>query len=1403
MAESQELYNIRFTAENLDKINKEVGKLEDSIIRVSNRASVMGLDKSAQATKKQLEALTNETQVFNQAVKNAKGNTDLQGQALAKYTANVKNIESAYKGLNTQISANANTVKKESSSINEAIRLRDKLIGQSRELEKMAARKESAGVFAKKDIARVREDSKAQNKLAMEVDNLTKQYESGKMTLDQYSKKVEKYKSNIDDGSKKIHDHTVALEKLHRGAWFVEITKRAAMYAAAFGGLYAVTNALRNSVEFLVEFDKAAATLDAVLNLNRDSARNLEQQIVDLGISLGGTVEGLNQAALELARAGVEAENLADATEVVVKMALLTGDTVETSAGAIVTFFTVFGDGAGKAGYSAQQLGDKLAWVANSSKLTTQDIATFSNYALTAAESVGATVDTIGALASAFSRLGLNASTIGTQIRTLFSGLREDSADSQAIFGGLGISQAAFLEKLYKGGKEGEDALVSFGRRLQALSDNDFNKLIQSVDKLYGQSLTNLRTSIGSVVSGLDQIKDSAGALDDSAKVVNTYAKTWERVKNVLGDLAKDVLTPLGDSILDVSNKMLTWLDDSTVSAKEFASALKEVRKQAEPFYKTLEATPTEKLQKSIDYYTTQIAKLKEGGTTKGEDATIKLFEQQIDRLKGKLTVANAEKEKLTKSTTPTEVTGTQPFFERFTKEDAQSIGLMISNLNTLYDLGQKNTDQYDKFANVIRSSLNDELIQTAKYIKSVGDSIDGIDFSNISSLVKGGKLTQATIALKNIAATRQGTTAGTEAARLSDMVQALDKSQKDFVQALLRGSVDMGKIISEGIANTLSSVIIEAIKTGSVDIQKAVSSGATSIGSGLISAGTSAVVATSFAANPYAAIATGAGLMVAGQALSGQKEKFDLEAKTRSAFNNLIDALNNNTDAQLAQARGQTGYEQVRKIGKLSQDIAVRKELNTLFSEAGVTKSRTKLRSFYQGYDAQTATAAQTELYKALQEFGYKGRYAGQYIASINTLSDLEVELANMRNQSIDSLAGFVSSEDEAVIASDALGQAIQKNTALQDANVTSTESFLSLLSDVAKVQAKNNILIEQGLMTEEDANQALLDTLGISQETADAILSVAVSSEDTVSTLLQGMYDVGDSAGDAADKLKSFSDSLKGMVDQAQSLIDQIRGQRGLPGQGLEYYQGRFSQEQATLSSALSAFQGDQTSENLSALQRAFGRYMDIAGQYSQTTLDVLKSSPEAIKIQEMIANTTEQFQGQLMTIDDLMLAQLEIIAANTTALVATIPDTTTTPTPFSTPTKKSHHHGMFASGGYTGEGNKYQPAGIVHKGEYVVPQSMSYLFPSLEGIRKGYANGGGTMPVFPISNNMDYGSGALIAEIRALREENRRMNDKLSNIEATNAATASYTKTTAENPLTSSGLKRTLNRYEGAMA
>jgi lambda family phage tail tape measure protein len=70
-------------------------------------------------------------------------------------------------------------------------------------------------------------------------------------------------------------------------------------------------------------------------------------------------------------------------------------------------------------------------------------------------------------------------------------------------------------------------------------------------------------------------------------------------------------------------------------------------------------------------------------------------------------------------------------------------------------------------------------------------------------------------------------------------------------------------------------------------------------------------------------------------------------------------------------------------------------------------------------------------------------------------------------------------------------------------------------------------------------------------------------------------------------------------------------------------------------------------------------------------------------------------------------------------------------------------------FAEGGYTGRGGKYEPAGIVHRGEYVLPQevvkalglerldALRSMFTNAAPGRGTYASGGIVQPLPSASN------------------------------------------------------------------
>ncbi|UXR90919.1 tape measure protein [Agrobacterium tumefaciens] len=79
-----------------------------------------------------------------------------------------------------------------------------------------------------------------------------------------------------------------------------------------------------------------------------------------------------------------------------------------------------------------------------------------------------------------------------------------------------------------------------------------------------------------------------------------------------------------------------------------------------------------------------------------------------------------------------------------------------------------------------------------------------------------------------------------------------------------------------------------------------------------------------------------------------------------------------------------------------------------------------------------------------------------------------------------------------------------------------------------------------------------------------------------------------------------------------------------------------------------------------------------------------------------------------------------------------------------------------GLYSGGGYTGDGGKYQPAGVVHKGEYVFDQSAVKAAggpAAMEAMRrnlKGYANGGAvgvSVPSVPSLRSMSAQSAGVV--------------------------------------------------------
>ena len=339
----------------------------------------------------------------------------------------------------------------------------------------------------------------------------------------------------------------------------------APVYMMVAQGVNLLQQALGATVQAALEYDNTMRVLSAVTGESTTKTKELTEGVMLLGEAYGGTLADYAETAKELSRAGIDTDELVKATEVTAQLGLITGDTIQSASNAIISYSQVFQKAGGKIVYTTQELGDKLAYMANASRLSTEDIGTLSNYALASSKSIGLTIDAVNALAVSFSNAGNNASTIGTQIRRFTSTLTSNSTAVKEFYASIGVNRQDFMAKLLKS-KSGDisdieasnKAFEEFVRNVQSLSENEYRSAIQGMNILDNQFFNQLRNNGDEIISHLKKsFGDLDGELDKTAVIADGLAKRWERMGNRIVNANESWTAAVGAAITQMSEDIM------------------------------------------------------------------------------------------------------------------------------------------------------------------------------------------------------------------------------------------------------------------------------------------------------------------------------------------------------------------------------------------------------------------------------------------------------------------------------------------------------------------------------------------------------------------------------------------------------------------------------------------------------------------------------------------------------------------------------------------------------------------------------------------------------------------------------------------------------------------------------
>ena len=498
-----------------------------------------------------------------------------------------------------ELSKSASKIEKQLSSSKEKIQKEsiENVAAKEREIAKVNYRWHTTEIKqltkAKADywIHQYKIEKDGAKKLASEQEKHIKYIANLKRKLDEaeYSRQVALLKKKKEDEQKAFSHSAKGDLSNEYGTTLGHKAVTTSQYMAIGAAIYGVTTALKEVTAMSIEYDNALFQNMAVLQLNRQESASLLDSNYDVAISYGVVVEELNKATITLGRAGIAYSNLAEATRVTAQLAKITGDSLDKASEVVSTFtiaYTLASD-------QVHILGNELAYAANASRLSIEDLGTMSNYAIAGAKTLGLTKEAVLALATSFSNIGISASTIGTQIRKFGKLVRDEAKSADKFFGTIGIKQKE-LAKGLKGVNSDEDFL-KFVKRVGDMTDDAYEKATSGMEILTKQFVDSIRISSGTIENHLSKIKDSGDTLEAQARIqALSIEGLWNSAVATVDKAASGIATSIADMFTDrkqieLYTNMLKYLKKDTEAYIKVQTKLKAILdiKPKEPQFNT------------------------------------------------------------------------------------------------------------------------------------------------------------------------------------------------------------------------------------------------------------------------------------------------------------------------------------------------------------------------------------------------------------------------------------------------------------------------------------------------------------------------------------------------------------------------------------------------------------------------------------------------------------------------------------------------------------------------------------------------------------------------------------------------------------------------------------------------
>ncbi len=302
------------------------------------------------------------------------------------------------------------------------------------------------------------------------------------------------------------------------------------------------------------------------------------QQMRDVASKIGADFPISAQQAAEamdrLAAGGFNAREAMGSLPAIVTASVASGEELATTSDVITSALNIWDLKQGDIAKNASKVADTIQMAANVSKMGMQDFGIAMSYAGAPAAALGVNINNLAAAMAVMSNKGLDASTIGTSMRSIFSRLASPTKQTEAALAQLGVrvtdSKGKFLGL--------QNVIGQMRTAMQGMSNTQQVAIAKAIagQEAYTGLLDLIKTSPEEYQKLQDAINGSAGSSAKAfAQMKNTLKGSLDALQgNVesLGISFGAILAPTIQQVAQGISSVVSWLNSLSPAQKAMIS---------------------------------------------------------------------------------------------------------------------------------------------------------------------------------------------------------------------------------------------------------------------------------------------------------------------------------------------------------------------------------------------------------------------------------------------------------------------------------------------------------------------------------------------------------------------------------------------------------------------------------------------------------------------------------------------------------------------------------------------------------------------------------------------------------------------------------------------------------------